>query len=398
MRISLVLVLLSASAACATAPRAPIDASVPAPPTASRGELRRMVAAAKQEIDSAVSAGNVLRLMSVVNDTARIITASGEIVSGVAPIAQWLTRDTTIRVARVRLLPMRSEYCVDGVLEWGGNAVVFYASGGRFETLVEPYSLRWALEPDGTLRLRKLTLGEAGKRPTRVDDCPSRPWVTARDARVHLWLAPPYATADWSAFPDDFTDRIRGAGYGNGNLARPSHRIDGYEGTDIDNSELGLLGLRVRVRGPFSVELLQPLGKAVARVQGYDPETFSHISVDHEGWYSAAIGSYRWRAFRVGAGPFRIASRWRQQESAFEFAGGSWTSRGPVVADEWRSTTWGLLTRGSIAFPLGGMFASEAFLQHRGFASEDIPGTSQTGPISANVGGLGFGFTLGIVF
>jgi hypothetical protein len=353
---------------------------------------------AKAEIDSAVSTGDLPRLASVVHDSARIVTPAGDTVSEVAPIAAWLVRDTTLRVARVRLLPRRTEFCSDGLLEWGGNAVVLYTRDGRFETFAEPYKLRWALEPDGTLRAKRLVLGDAGRRPAAVDDCPSRSWVTSREARLSLWIAPPYAAADQSRLPSNLTKQLRRAGYGHGSLSREKRAIDGYYGTSVDDSQMGYLGARLRVRGPFSIELLQPLAKSVARVQGYDPATFSHFTVAHEARYSAAMASYRWGYLRVGAGPYRIASRWHQEETPFQYTADDWRQLGPTISEDWRSTAWGMITQGTIAIPVGGIFAAEGFIQHRGLASGDIPGTEQTGPLSTSVGGLGFGLILGLTF
>jgi hypothetical protein len=357
-----------------------------------------MVQDAKAEIDSAVSAGDLSRLASVVHDSARIITRAGDTVSGAGTIAAWLVRDTAVRVTRVSLVPLRSGFCSDGMLEWGGNAVVSYSRNGRDEKFSEPYTLRWVLESDGKVRATYLALGDPGRRPAGVYACPSRAAVRARDARLTLWLAPPYVTADMSGVPGDFTKHIRRAGYGGGRLSRAKHPLTGYEGTDIRDNRLGVLGARMRISGPYAVEVVQPIGKSEAQVQGYDATTLSHVSLDHEARYSAAMGSYRWKSLRVGAGPFRVSSRWRQRESPIELVNDTWTARGPVITEEGRSTAWGLISQGTVIVPIGGIFATEGFFQYRGFANADIPGTAQSGPVSVNTGGLAFGLIFGWVF
>jgi hypothetical protein len=334
----------------------------------------------------------------VIHDSAVLITPTGDTLTGVVPFTDWLARGGGMQVGYVGLKPRRSEYCTDGVLEWGGEATVLYSRGGVLEAAHQPYTLRWTIEPDGTLRATRLTLGSRARRPSRVDDCPSRSWVARRSARVTLFASPPYAGSDLSLLQGEFTRHLVQRGYGDGNLARPGHVLEGYTGTLSKGTNLGFIGMRVRLKGPVAIEGVQKIGRSENILQGYDPVTFSHISLEHRASYTAVLASYRWPFFRLGAGPVRIASRWRQQESRLEYVSNTWYSRGPVVAEEWQSTEWGVMTQASLAIPIAGPVGIEAFLQHRGLANADIPATSQIGPLKMSVGGLGFGAMLSLGF
>ena len=398
VRSLIILAAAVSSLACATSRRAPADATPPTVKPTSRQELARMVREAKQEIDSAITRSDLPALAAVLHDSAMLITPTGDTLTGIVPFTTWLARDSALQVGFVGLKPRRSEYCTDGVLEWGGEATVLYTRSGVLEAAHQPYTLRWTVEPDGSLRATRLTLGSPARRPIRVGDCPSRSWVARRSAHVTLFASPPYGGTDRSTLRGDFTSQLHRNGYGSGNLARPGQVLPGYTGTLSEGTNLGFIGVRVRVRGPISVEGVQRIGRSENVIQGYDPSTFSHISLEHRDSYTAALASYRWRFVRLGAGPVRIASRWRQQESPLEYVSSAWNSRGPVVAEEWKSTDWGLMTQGSLAIPIAGPVGIEAFFQHRGFATADIPATSQNGPLKMSVGGVGFGAMLSLGF
>jgi ketosteroid isomerase-like protein len=327
-------------------------------------EMDSAVGAARVAIDSAAGRGDVAAL-------ARFLTPDGVVVvekdtlHGFAEVASYYRASRPRAVGgRFEFRPNRTDLCLDGALELGGSLfLVTRNSDGTADTLQPDYAVRWVRDPAGAWRVRSLKLQRQAARSAAFAEGCGTYLAQAAFARrrVLLTIEMPFGVASGKA-----RDEMRGIMTGRGYVVPgPVQGGDDQIGLlDLNPRAMETaslrLGVRVRVLGPFTAELVGTLLPSQVTMTGANATGHSYVVFKSRQSSLGALAGAEWRRFRAAAGPVLIRTSGSLVERDFRSIQGGWF--GFVHVDEpWSSSATGWMALGAYTWS----FSSSLFAELR---------------------------------
>ena len=343
------LLLLPGLAACASV-GGPLGLGRGMSAVPREAEMDSAVSAARVAIDSAAGRGDVAALRRFLTPDA-VVVVEKDTLHGFAEVASYYRASRPRAVGgRFEFRPNRTDLCLDGALELGGSLfLVTRNSDGTADTLQPDYAVRWVRDTARVWRIRSLKLQrQAARRAASAEGCGTylAQAVFAR-RRLLLTIEPPFEVSSAGA-RDATRDLMTGRGY---IVPGPlqAEQIDiGMLGLDPRQDETPpvRLGLRVRVFGPFTAELLGTLLPSHVTVTGANVTGHSYVVFDAKRSMLGALAGVEWRRFRVAAGPVAIHTSGSLLERDFRSIHGAWS--GLLRTDEsWTSGSIGWMAVGA---------------------------------------------------
>ncbi|HXH62637.1 MAG TPA: hypothetical protein VNG95_00570 [Gemmatimonadales bacterium] len=334
----------------------------PAGDAVSDRAFRRAIGAARDRFDAAVAVRDPHAIAALFASDA-VITFRADTIRGRDAIDRFLV--TALGDAswlEVYAAPERTERCLTGMDETGGQYTAIRTVPTASDTLRGRYALRWVLVDDSTALIGALTTSVAfvGPAPS-IANCGSRESVRYAARRVFIGVPTPIATGAWSTF-GSLTAALQGRGYRDGDLLGLTPAA-GY-GASFENATPLIASVRVRVTPRWSLEAFASLGTKQAHLTGYRASDSSYLRADYRGAFGGVVAAYAWHGVRVGAGPVLLANSWTLQESHVDLdTGGTFHPGAAVGAASWHERPIGIVALVAWTFPVSSVVYIEARAQ-----------------------------------
>lgn len=362
--------LLAATAvlAGACAPAIRTSSTAPAKPMPRR-TIERQVRVARVAFDSAVRGGDVAAMGRWLADDAMVVRGH-DTLRGRDAIVRQLMLSWPQATARLYFAPARTEYCVNGLYEDGGEYTAYVrVSAQREDTLRGRYALLWRRSGNDRISVGGVALAAAAERTApQLGGCE---WATTalfdgRRLRVSVFAAVVAASNTVRSLQDKLSQRGYGPGF-------TSTSVADIHQTRAGNAPWPLVSLRVRPWGGLSVEGLLVLGSRNDTVTGFNAATGSFVRATFSrSRVVAAVVGYEWHRVRAGAGPFFVSDTWSIREYTFSGSGPGAALARATTLDTWKERRTGLLLEASYTVPIAPYAFVEARAQQWSIASREI--------------------------
>jgi ketosteroid isomerase-like protein len=341
----------------------PVRGPLPRPADMDSG-----LAAARVAIDSAARRGDASALARYLTDDA-VVVVGGDTLRGSPAVAAFYRSMRPRAVeGRIEFRPNRTELCTDGAMELGGTMLlVTRNSDGRADTLQPNYAVRWVRDSTGAWRIAAITLqSQAEIRAVAAGGRCQSYLGLARFPRKRLLLTiqmpfTPTQTPTLESVRDLFAAR----GYSIPGPRQPADELSGITGyypADKESPPLSA-GVRVRVAGPITAEVVGSVLRNRVSVTAADIPSESYVAIDARQRAIGALVGIEWRRLRLAAGPVSVRTSGSLVERTLRYFtafGGFWG--GPLRTDEqWSSSAIGWMGLAAYTWP----FSASLFVELR---------------------------------